>query len=204
MQALAAKRRTAPSPQPSPGGRGSNQLMAGAASAVVTPPVGYHMGAWGLRQGRSTGVHDDLFAKALVLENDEVRLAIVAMDVAGITRTILEEIQATVLELTGIPASHLLVNSTHNHTTPDFINTIPEELETYAKHFADVVAGTVLEAATHMSPATAGHGWGDLPGMTINRQYKERSIDTGVGVLRVDHADGTPLARLINFACHNL
>ncbi len=179
-------------------------LFAGAASAVVTPPVGYHMGAWGLRQGRSTGVHDDLFAKALVLESDDVRLAIVAMDVAAVTREILEDIQATVLELTGIPASHLLVNSTHNHTTPDFINVIPEELETYAKHFADVVAGTVLEAASHMSPATAGHGWGDLSGMTINRQYKERPIDTAVGVLRVDHAGGAPLARVINFACHNL
>ena len=179
-------------------------LFAGAASAVVTPPVGYHMGAWGLRQGRSTGVHDDLFAKALVLESDDVRLAIVAMDVAAVTREILEDIQATVLELTGIPASHLLVNSTHNHTTPDFINVIPEELETYAKHFADVVAGTVLEAASHMSQATAGHGWGDLSGMTINRQYKERPIDTAVGVLRVDHAGGAPLARVINFACHNL
>ena len=129
---------------------------------------------------------------ALVLENDHVRLAIVAMDVAGITRGILEDIQATVLELTGIPASHLLVNSTHNHTTPDFINAIPEELETYAKHFADVVAGTVLEASSHMSPATAGYGWGDLTGMTINRQYKERSIDTAVGVLRVDHAIQKP------------
>ncbi|NQW16918.1 MAG: hypothetical protein HQ478_05465 [Chloroflexi bacterium] len=179
-------------------------LLAGAASAVVTPPVGYRMGAWGLRQGRSTGVHDDLFAKALVLENDDVRLAIVAMDVAGITREILEHIQDRVLELTGIPASHLLVNSTHNHTTPDFINAIPEELETYAKVFADNVAGAVLEASAHMSPATAGHGWGDLPGMTINRQYKEQPIDTSVGVLRVDHADGAPLARVINFACHNL
>ena len=106
-----------------------SDLLAGAGKAVVTPPVGYHMGAWGLRQGRSTGVHDDLFVKALVLANGDERIALVAMDVAGITRGILEGIQQRIEELTGIPASHLLVNSTHNHTTPDLGITVHIHLQ---------------------------------------------------------------------------
>ena len=182
----------------------SGQLLAGAAKVVVTPPVGYHMGAWGLRQGRSNGVHDDLYARALVLESSGTRIAMVAMDVAAITRGILKDVQDRVEELTGIPASHLLVNSTHNHTTPDFINEIPDELGVYAMHFAHAVAGAVFEAASDMSPARLGHGTGDLPGLTVNRQYRDREVDTLVGVLRVDHIDGTPLARVVNFACHNL
>ena len=179
-------------------------LLAGAAKAVITPPVGLHMGAWGLRQGRSNGVHDDLYAKALVLENGGVRVGLVALDVAGIHREILLHIKERVLELSGIGASNLLVNSTHNHTTPAFLNAIPDELETYARHFAEVVAGTVYEASRKLAPALVGFGWGDLAGYTVNRQYPDRPVDTVVGVLRVDGEDGAPLARVINFACHNL
>ena len=181
-----------------------SELLAGAAKAVVTPPVGYHMGAWGLRQGRSTGVHDDLYVKALVLANGRERIALVAMDVAGVTKGILENIQSRVTELTGISASHLLVNSTHNHTTPDFMNDVPEELAVYARHFADVAAGAVYEASESLTAAAAGFASGDLPGYTVNRQYRERPVDTSVGVLRVDGVDGSPIARVINFACHNL
>jgi neutral ceramidase len=179
-------------------------IVAGAASVVITPAAGYHMGAWGLRQGRSIGVHDDLYAKALVLQDENVRIAIVAMDVAGITREILENIQQRVESLTGITPAHLLVNSTHNHTTPDFINSIPEELESYALYLADLVAGVVYQAVNRLKPARVGHGWGDLSGYTVNRQYPERPVDTSIGVLRIDGHDDAPIARLINFACHNL
>jgi hypothetical protein len=61
-------------------------LRAGAAKAIITPPVGYPMGAWLLRRGLSTGVHDHLYAKALVLDDGARQIGMVALDLTGIAK----------------------------------------------------------------------------------------------------------------------
>ncbi len=182
----------------------ARQLRAGAAKAVVTPPIGYTMGAWGLRQGRSTGVHRDLYARALVLDDGGSRVAFVAMDVAGVPIEAVRAVRARAERLTGIPATHLVISSTHSHTTPDFIMGIPPELGVYSAYFAELVAGAVFEAANRLQSARVGFGQGALPGWTVNRQYPKSPVDTEVGVLRVDTAQGRPIAHAVNFACHGV
>lgn len=179
-------------------------LSAGTAKTVITPPIGYRMGQWGLRQGRSKGVYRDLYARSLVLDDGENRLAIVSLEVCGIPKQTMQEIQRKVSGLTGIPAESLLVNSTHNHTAPDILLGITPEWQAYAAYLADLTAGTVYEAANAMRSATAGHASGALSGWTVNRQFKERPVDTEVGVLRVDEPDGSPIARVVNFAAHGV
>jgi hypothetical protein len=162
------------------------------------------MGQWGLRQGRSRGVHRHLYARALVLDDGETQLAIATMDVVGISHDILERIRAQVALLTGISADRLLVSSTHNHTTPDQLRGVPAELGPYAAVLAESVAGAVYEAFTSLEPARLGIGSGELAGWTVNRQYPREPVDTSVGVLRVDSAAGRPIARIVNFACHGV
>lgn len=179
-------------------------LRAGTAKTVITPPIGYRMGQWGLRQGRSTGVHRDLYSRALVLDDGETRLAIVSMEVCGIPAETMREIQRQVSGLTGIPAESLLINSTHNHAAPDILLGVTPEWRTYAAYLPDLIAGTVYEATNAMRPAVAGHGAGSLKGWTVNRQYREQPVDQEVGVLRVDEPDGSPIARVVNFAAHGV
>jgi hypothetical protein len=179
-------------------------LTAGAAKAQITPPIGYRMGQWGLRQGRSRGVHRHLYARALALGDGATRLAIVTLDVVGISHDVLERIRARVLELTGIGRDNLLVSSTHNHTTPDQMRSVPPELVAYAGVLVDAVGGAVYEAICRLEPARLGHGSGRLDGWTVNRQYSANDVDTSVGVLRVDAADGRPVARVVNYACHGV
>ena len=179
-------------------------LRAGAAKAQITPPVGYRMGQWGLRQGRSTGVYRHLYARALVLDDGTTRLAIATMDVVGYARDIRELIRARVEALTGITPDRLLLSSTHNHTTPDQMRGIRPELGGYVSYLADQVAGAIYEALQKLAPARLGHGQGELAGWTVNRQYPERPVDSSVGVLRVDGVDGRPIARVVNYACHGV
>jgi neutral ceramidase len=179
-------------------------LRAAAAKSVITPPVGHRMGQWGLRQGRSNGVHRHLYARALVLDDGATSVAIVTMDVVGISHDILERIRAHVLTLTGITTDRLLISSTHNHTTPDQLRGVPAELGPYAAVLVESVAGAVYEASTRLEPARLGFGAGDLAGWTVNRQYPRQPVDTSVGVLRVDSAAGRPIARVVNYACHGV
>jgi neutral ceramidase len=179
-------------------------FRAGTAKTVITPPVGYRMGQWGLRQARSTGVHRELFVRALVLDDGETQLAIVSLEVCGIPAETMQAIQRNVSVLTGIPAESLLVNSTHNHTAPDIILGVTPVWRTYAVYLADLVTGAVYEATHAMRFAAVGHGSGKLADWTVNRQYRERPVDDEVGVLRVDEPDGSPIARVVNFAAHGV
>src|SRR6218665_1793066 len=52
-------------------------LQAGAARADITPPLGSDMPAWARK---ADGVHDPLYARALVLDDGTERIAIVSLD----------------------------------------------------------------------------------------------------------------------------
>ena len=59
-------------------------LKAGVAKLDITPPVGVRMSGFAGRVFPSLAVHDPLYARGLVLDDGENRLAVVALDLVGI------------------------------------------------------------------------------------------------------------------------
>ena len=59
---------------------------------------------------------DDLWARCLVLDNDEARLAIVIADNLGFPREVADAARGWIEEETGIPGSHVLLAATHTHS----------------------------------------------------------------------------------------
>ncbi|MGC8847010.1 MAG: hypothetical protein ACP5QY_14310, partial [Candidatus Hydrogenedens sp.] len=56
-------------------------LKAGWASQIITPPIGTPLGGYSDRKGKpSTGVHDELYAKAIALNDGEDTVVIVGTD----------------------------------------------------------------------------------------------------------------------------
>ena len=185
-------------------------LRAGTGAATITPPVGYVMHCLGLRRDPSVGVHDDLQAKALVLEGEGGPLAIVSLDIVYIPRAVVEDIRRRIEELTGIRGERVMLSCTHSHTTPEFPENLGEEAariqgyDQYRPIFVALVAGAVAEAYHQLQPARLGSGVGRLSGWSTNRRHPEQPVDDAVGVIRVDGANGEPLACLANFGCHTL
>jgi hypothetical protein len=182
----------------------AGRTFAGAAKAVITPPVGYPMGNWGLRQGVARGVHRDIHVRSVVFQRDGTALAIVSLEIAGLTAETVGAIKARIVQMAAIPTANVLLNFTHNHTSPDTIVSLPAEWTTWAAWLADQVAGCVFDALNQAVPAKVGAESGSLDGWTVNRQYPDKSIDTEVGVMAVDDDAGRPIARLINYACHGV
>ena len=65
-------------------------FRAGAAAVVISPPAGTPMAGY-YSTRLSTGVHDDLHAKAIVMEAGGQRVALVACDLVGIPPSVIEE-----------------------------------------------------------------------------------------------------------------
>lgn len=193
------------------------QLRAGVAKAEITPPIGGAMYGYGARGANvSEGVHDALYAKALVLDDGESRLAIVTLDLGSFARENTSNVKEIVKERTGIENVLCIVSHTHSgpRAAPDF----PSIEEPWIREAEQRIAGAIVEAAGNLTPARIGVGWGEVreghnrrmiraDGRTVmfweNRDRIPTSpVDYQLGVIRVEALDGDPLATLVNFACH--
>ncbi|WP_395748980.1 hypothetical protein [Prosthecobacter sp.] len=166
---------------------------------------------------RTGPVNDPCFAKALVIQQGETKAVIITLDavaVGGIGR-IGNGFMATVrrgLEEMGIAPGNVVVNASHCH------GIVRGDLE-------PLIIEAVKEALKNMVPVKAGSGVGLETRISENRRLNMKDgsmvdmrraysmplddavasvgpIDPQVGVLRLDRADGTPLAVLYQFACH--
>jgi neutral ceramidase len=188
-------------------------LRAGAAQVCITPPIGVELAGYGpfLRR-RSRAVHDDLYAAALVLEQDDTRVAIVTSDIISYDVATVEHIRQLAAEETGIPAGHILVSCIHSHTSPTarVMRGWGERDAQYIALLARQVAGAIVAADNARQPARIGFGRGEHRELAWNRVRRssgedegEAPVDTSVQVLRIDaEAGGEPLAILANYGCH--
>lgn len=185
-------------------------LRAGAARIDITPPIGHSFSSWGLRTGVSVGIHDPLLAQALVLDDGDRAVAIVALDICNTARDLTDQVRQRVQQLTGIAPEAVLINASHNHSGPPgvprrsgvLLGASPTSYDGYAAALPDLVAGVVFSAFYNRRPARIGAGNGSAPGISVNRVHRDDPKDEQVGVIRVDAEDGTPLATVVRFSCH--
>src|SRR5438477_4976354 len=92
---------------------------AGVAATVITPDGPIWMAGYAARNKPSEGKVQDLFAKALALEDASGgRLVIVTMDLIGMTRVIRDAVEKQAAEKYKLPRAALLLNASHTHCGP--------------------------------------------------------------------------------------
>lgn len=67
----------------------------------------------------ANGIHDDLWARTMVIDDGRTRLAIVAVDLIGLMNNEIIDIRKQIPSGAGI--TYLIVTSTHNHEAPDML-----------------------------------------------------------------------------------
>lgn len=97
-------------------------LYAGAAQVDITP----REAAYPHYRGPSTGVHDPLYAKALVIREGDQKIAIVICDLPWVERQLSSKVRMLAAKKTGIPYSNILIAGTHTHTSPAYHSNIRE------------------------------------------------------------------------------
>jgi hypothetical protein len=193
----------------------TQNLRAGVARVTITPPIGTFLIGYLDREEGCRDVHDDLYATALVLDDGETRLAIVSCDLLFLHPDMVAVIRQDVESRTGIPGQNVMLAATHTHSGPSVYplsQSDPWE-RAYVANLPYQIAGAIGMAQDRLQPARLGVGRGAAR-IGVNRRVTRpdgtvtmgeapgKPVDTGVGVIRVDGADGRPLATLVNYACH--
>jgi len=179
----------------------------------------------------STGVHDDLRAKALVLRQGKVSLALVVCDVIHMPAPVVAQARQLIRSATGIPEGNILISATHAHTGPvipgatarlDFGGKEAELARAYTASLPKKIAEAVQQAEAGLKPARLSSAAGSEPTLTFNRRFRMTDgtvgwnpgklnprivepagpIDPEVGVVSIESSDGTPLSTLVNYALH--
>ena len=93
-------------------------MRAGRSRIDITPAEGVPMGGYVARTKGAEGIHDPLFARALVLDDGEGRVALVSADLCALDVAVAREVRQCIAQRTGIPADHVLLALTHTHAGP--------------------------------------------------------------------------------------
>ena len=194
----------------------SAQLAGGAARVDITPDVKavkIPLGGYAARRGAaSTGVHDPVYARALVLSSGSTKVAIVSLDLcfapASIKTEVLKRLSA---KAPGWGTGNLFLAATHTHCGPDPLamhsgNTFilkgwtpfDANLLTFT---ADHIASAILQAEKALRPASAAIGTVAAPALNRNRRG-ENTTDPTLTLLKVTGADGKAIAAIVNYAAH--
>ncbi len=186
------------------------QLRAGVAREVISPPRGLYLIGYGDRTKGNQGVHDDLTATALVLDDGQSRLALVACDLLCLNEFVVDRVRRRLGE--GTPA---IVACSHTHAGPIAYadrRSRPAR-RAYIETLVERIVRAVRRAEAALTPVTLAWGQGEAD-IAVNRRERrpdgsvvigvnpDGPVDRSVGVVQVRRADGAPLATLVNFACH--
>ncbi|MCD6231294.1 neutral/alkaline non-lysosomal ceramidase N-terminal domain-containing protein [Candidatus Aerophobetes bacterium] len=181
------------------------KFLAGAAKVNITPPVGAPLSGYTVRKDVSQGIHDDLYAKALVLDNGEKVLAIVTTDLLGFYDNFVDKVRNLIKKQTGIDKNNILISATHTHSAPDTLYGLYSQgrsSDSWMDVLAQKIAGCVYMAWRNRKEARIGTGKGSVQ-IGVNRRNPDgKPIDPEVGVLRVDDIEGNLMAVVINYTCH--
>ncbi len=173
-------------------------MKAGAARVEITPPLGYKMDGFEARTSGATGIHDPLYARALVAEGDDgTTVALMVADLLHVDTRLQEQVAAEVLAATGIPRHRLQLAGTHTHSGP--AQHEPSEVE---REIGRKIAAAVIGAWEARREAVIATGVGTVTGIAANRRPNGGPVDDRVTVTRIDAVDGTPIATHVNYGCH--
>ncbi len=178
-------------------------LRAGATKVEITPPVGHAMWGYGSRHDQpSEGVLDALHARALVLAAGPEKIAVVSLDLGRAPAR--QSTAAIRARVKGAGIEHLFLVASHTHHGPVLeLDDWPDAKKPYVRQLEEKLADLILEADKRLKPARLGVASKEVP-FNRNRHSRrgDRPVDRELLVLRVEAADGTPIAHAVNFAAH--
>jgi hypothetical protein len=143
------------------------ELLVGFGERDITPKVGdmatVYMAGFGQNR-KATGVHDKLFARAVVLQHGKTKIAIASVDLVGFFLPSVENVRK---QLEGF--TYVLVSSTHNHEGPDTLGLWgPTALQSgvnaeYVKSVEGQIVAAIKAADGSLKAATAKIGVAKAP-----------------------------------------
>lgn len=180
-------------------------LRAGAAAVRITPSLTRPVYLAGYANNRiAEKVHDDLWARVLVLDDGTTRLTLVALDLVGLSNLRVRKIRQ---RLPNVQPENVLIACTHVHSGPDTMGLWGPNVATsgmdplYMQRLEDRIAVAVDLAVKDLQPAGVLAGAVEVPDGFVHNS-REPLQDKQLTALRVVSPEGKTISTLIHYGGH--
>lgn len=172
----------------------------------------------------STGVHDKIYHRVVVLHDGKTPFILVSSDICLVSPSEYDKVADMVSKRFKIPAVNFWWTVTHTHSAPEVGPPgLPEAFlgdrytHQYDKAYTAEVETKLLDAIekglNQLEPARLGAGWGysqaninrrarEIDGRTSLGMNPDGPVDRRIGLLRIEKEDKTPIALIANYAMH--
>lgn len=199
---------------------------AGAARANITPREYMWMSGYAARTRPAEGKRTDLWAKCLVLEDNEGhRAALITLDLVGIPRVLSLGIREAIEKKHGLRRDQVAINCSHTHCGPVVGHNLgtmyfldddqQQRVAVYGAELERQIVDVVGQAVAALAPAKVAWGTGKC-GFAVNRRNNNQlevaklrevgalvgPVDHDVPVLTVRDLEGRLRAMTFGYACH--
>ncbi len=191
-----------------------SQVQVGVGKTDITPVLGSPMDGYYIER-LASNVHDQLFARAMVLKDGTKTLVFVVTDLIDVAPYGFPAARDRISKELGVPATNIIISATHTHTGPSFT---PE----YEELVAIKIFDAVMIASQNLQDAIIKSGTGEAKDISFHRRFLMKDgtvrfnpgrqnpdivkpmgpVDPGVGIIYFESINGTPLAVIANFALH--
>ncbi len=201
---------------------GAQNFKAAVSKIDITPADSQQLLGYGAR--KSTGIHDRIFHRVVVLDDGKTRFVLVSSDICVLSPSEYDKVAARLQQEQGIALENFWWTLTHTHSAPELGPPgLPEAFmgerythqydRQYTEETEQKLLNAVADALKKLEPARLAVGWGHS-NANINRRAREVDgstslgnnpdlpVDRRIGMLRIERADQSPLAIIANYAMH--
>jgi neutral ceramidase len=187
---------------------GATGLSAGVGKADITPRTGYYLGGWTRADRVAQGQHTRLWARALVLQEGDRKIALVAVDLFMVPGGIVKQVGDALADR-GLSEQTILISASHTHSGPGgyanfktfntaapSLGTVTDPLSFYRlldpkpadpqlySFLVRRITEAIRRADADLGPAAAGWGSAEIHGLTMNRSIEAHLADHGMSLQR--------------------
>ena len=182
-------------------------VKASASKRIITPLFPMYMRGYAMRTGKSIGVLDELYCRALVLWIDGGTFVWVTLDICRLEEAITDYIRMTVSAKYTVPMENIIVSSIHTHSGPDV--SFENEGEDRNRRKADYRHYMITQLFSAVDECfdkgflevTPYMVKGCIDGVYGNRNYKDKPSDKEVNMI-LFRSENHVVAGIFNFSCH--
>jgi hypothetical protein len=200
----------------------SGTFRASVVKVDITPTGSKWLAGYPARQ--STGVHDHLFHRIVALDDGHTQFFLISSDLCLFAPSVYDEMTAQLKRETGIEPLQVWWTVTHTHAAPEVgphglaklmmperYNHEPDE--EYTAWVEKAAVDGIKQARAKLAPARLAVGTG-FSAANINRRARDVDghislglnpdgpTDRQIGIIRLEHPDGTPIALIASYSMH--
>lgn len=191
---------------------------AGVAKIAITPREPIWLAGYAVRNRPSEGVLQDIYAKALALQDESGATSVlITTDILGYNRIMSDTIAERIHKSYGVARARVILNASHTHSAPvtsevlrpayDLNDEQKAVIKRYTASLLDQIVEVAGSSIKNLAPARLEFAQG-LAGFAVNRRrvrlrHLPGPVDHDVPVLTVRGAEGDLRAVVFGYACHN-